>query len=175
MTTDNIELFNKSLAGLAWDFQVNPSSCGNHEHYESYIRLMALTDQQSGKGTTHVFIRRTEATAEILGYITLRATSYTRTVNGKVYGSPALEIFELAVKNGAEGCGIGTTLVKFALAQALDLNETILGIQYVTLCADQQAVPFYEKFQFGCLDEQGEIPREQWNEDCVPMFLKLLV
>ena len=96
MTTDSIELFNSSLSGLAWKFQVNPSSCGNHEHYENYIRLMALTDQQS-------------------------------------------------------------------------------GIQYVTLCADQQAVPFYEKLKFGRLDEQGEIPREQWNENCVPMFLRLLI
>ena len=175
MTTDSIELFNSSLSGLAWKFQVNPSSCGNHEHYENYIRLMALTDQQSGKGTTHVFVRRTETTEEILGYITLRATSYTQIIGGKVYGNPALEIFELAVKEGVEGNHIGTELVKFALATALDLNDTTLGIQYVTLCADQQAVPFYEKLRFGRLDEQGEIPREQWNENCVPMFLRLLI
>lgn len=136
---------------------------------------MALTDQQSGKGTTHVLVRRTRKTEVILGYITLRATSYTQTVNGKIHGSPALEIFELAVKDKVAGHHIGTELVKFALATAFELNRTTLGIQYVTLCADQKAVPFYEKFHFGRLDEQGEIPREQWNENCVPMFLKLLV
>lgn len=175
MTTDSIELFSSSLSGLAWKFQVNPSSCGNHEHYETYIRLIAVSDQQSGKGTTHVFIRRTETTEQILGYITLRATSYTQIIENTVYGNPALEIFELAVCEGAERNHIGSALVKFALATALDLNEHTLGIQYVTLCADRQAVPFYEKLGFGRLDEQGEIPREQWNTDCVPMFLRLLI
>ena len=172
---DTIELFNSTLSGLAWEFQVNPSSCGNHEHYEEYIRFIAVSDQASGKGTTHAFIRRTESTEQMIGYITLRATSYTQIIGGTLYGNPAMEIFELAVCSTAEGMHIGTELVKFALVRALELNDSSLGIRYVTLCADPQAVPFYEKLGFGRMDEQGEIPREQWNANCVPMLLKLLI
>lgn len=173
--TDTIELYNSTLTGLAWNFQVNPLSCGNHEHYEQYIRFIAVSDQASGKGTTHAFIRRTETSAQMLGYITLRATSYTQVIGDTLYGNPAMEIFELSVCQGAEGRHIGSTLVKFALAKALELNSSSLGVQYVTLCADPKSVPFYEKLGFGRIDEQGDIPREQWNASCVPMVLKLLV
>lgn len=174
-TTDTIELYNSALAGLAWSFQVNPLSCGNHEHYEQYIRFIAVSDQASGKGTTHAFIRRTGTSVQMLGYITLRAASYTQIIGSTLYGNPAMEIFELAVCQEAEGNHIGSTLVKFALASALELNSTSLGVQYVTLCADPQSVPFYEKLGFGRIDEQGVIPREQWNVNCVPMVSKLLV
>lgn len=174
INADRIELLDgDNNFGLVWGFQVNPSSCGNHEHYENYIRFMALDDRRMGKGTTHVFIRNSDSGDELLGYITLRATSYTKIVENTICGNPALEIFELAVSKNAERQKIGSELVKFALATAYELNLTSIGVQYVTLCADEKAVPFYKTFGFERIDEQGEIPREQWNIDCVPMILKM--
>lgn len=171
--TYRIEKFDQEYVGLAWRFQVNPSSCGNHEHYEQYIRLMALDDQNRGKGTTHVFLHNYAGQDTILGYITLRATSYTENIDGVLYGNPAMEIFELAVSKAAERRHVGTELMKFALATAYELKSSTLGIQYITLCADEKSAPFYRKFGFGRIDEHGDIPREQWNVNCVPMFLKL--
>lgn len=170
---DEIRLFKKEDAGLAWGFQVNPDSCGNPYHYEEYIRFIAISDRNSGKGTTHIFTRNISQTEELLGYITLRASSYTKIIDGVVYGNPALEIFELAVKNGCERQGIGRDLVKFAIASADSLRESAIGIEYITLCADEHAVPFYEKCGFGRLSDQGIIPRENWNKRCIPMLLKL--
>ena len=43
-------------AGLAFYFKVNPGFCGNNGHYEEYLRFCAITDQESGKGVTHVLI-----------------------------------------------------------------------------------------------------------------------
>lgn len=170
---DEIRLFTAGDMGLAWKFQVNPSSCGNHDHYEQYIRLIALDDRRRGKGVTYAFLRHKDESSDLLGYITLRAASYTEIIEETVYGKPALEIFELAVSKDAEGTGVGTALVKFAIAKAWDWKLNVLGIEYITLCSDQNAVPFYERFGFGRVDAHGEIPREQWNKDCVPMFLKL--
>ena len=172
---EEIVIYNESYAGLAWGFQVDPDSCGNHEHYEEYIRLTAINDHNAGLGTTHAFIRQNEETGEkkLLGYITLRATSYIKTFEGVMHGSPALEIFELAVDKTVEHEGIGTILVKFALAKAHELNQSEVGIQYVTLCADELAVPFYEKMGFARMDDYGDVPRDNWNVDCVPMFIKL--
>ena len=102
---DEIRPFSKEDIGLAWVFQVNPSSCGNHSHYEDYIRFMALDDRRGGKGVTYAFIRQEEMASSLLGYITLRATSYTETIEGQTYGNPAVEIFELAdqiMPNGME-------------------------------------------------------------------------
>ena len=134
---------------------------------------MALDDRRGGKGVTYAFIRQEEMASSLLGYITLRATSYTETIEGQTYGNPAVEIFELAVSNHAERNGIGTDLVKFALAKVLEWKSDLLGIEYITLCSDEKAVQFYEKFGFRRVDEYGEIPREQWNKNCIPMFLKL--
>lgn len=171
--TDQIELFTQEYAGLAWSFEVNPASCGNHSHYEWYIRTTAIADHISGKGVTYVFIRRNQSESKILGFITLRATAYTKIFENSMLGYPAMEIFELAVDKDYEGQHIGSELVKFALATAYELRANVLGIQYITLCADAQAVPFYEKFHFARVDNQGEIPREQWNVDCIPMVVKL--
>lgn len=170
---DEIRLFNKEDAGLAWRFQVNPSSCGNHEHYEEYIRLTALTDRCRGKGVTYAFVHKDETSLDLWGYITLRATSYIQIFEGETLGNPALEIFELAVSKDAERQRVGSALVKFALSKAVKWKSSLLGIEYITLCSDAKAVPFYKKFGFERVDEYGEIPREQWNINCIPMFLKL--
>lgn len=174
MTSESeIRLFRGEDSGLAWKFQVNPSSCGNHEHYEDYIRFIALGDRSKGKGVTYVFLHNRETSTELLGYITLRATSYIEIIEGKTYGNSALEIFELAVSKDVERQGIGTDLIKFALSKALEWKTSLLGIEYITLCSDANAVPFYEKSGFKRVDEYGEIPRDQWNTNCIPMFLKL--
>lgn len=171
---DKIELYSASYAGLAWKFQVNPKSCGNYLHYEEYIRLNAITDNASGRATTHVFIREIEGRETLLGYITLRAASYIEILEEQTYGYPALEIFELAVHKDYEGCGIGSKLIKFAFAKAYELNKEHIGIQYITLCADENAVSFYkDKWKFGRIDEYGKIPRDNWNVNCIPMFIKL--
>ena len=170
---DSIQLFAKELFGLAWGFQVNPSSCGNHEHYENYIRFNALTDRACGRGTTHVFVRNDNGKNRILGFITLRASSYIKTYDGVLQGYPALEILELAVAADAEKQGIGTELMKFAFTTALDLNAVTLGIQYILLCADKNAVTFYQRFGFECVESHGSVPRDGWNVECTPMFIKL--
>lgn len=170
---DRIELFDSHLIGLAWSFQVNPSSCGNHEHYEQYIRFIAIDDRNRGKGVTYAFIRNDGISDKLLGYVTLRATSYIKQEGGKTLGNPAIEIFELAVSKDAERNHIGTDLVKFAITKANDLKRNTIGVQYITLCSDSYAVAFYEKMGFGRMDNFGQVPRESWNVNCVPMLLKL--
>lgn len=171
--TDRIELFCNTHSRLTWGFQVNPSSCGNASHYENYIRLCAIGDQKRGCGTTHVFVRDHEGQRRILGFITLRASSFITAEADHLNGSPALEILELAVDKEFEGSGVGTELMKFTFATASMMNEETVGVQYIVLCADEQAVSYYKRFGFGCVEDHGEIPRDGWNVNCVPMFIKL--
>lgn len=138
------------------------------------MQLCAITDCVGGRGTTHVFVQEDDSGAkEILGFITLRASALTKQSDGTMQGEAALEIAELAVGQNAERRGIGSDLVKFAIIKAAELNQTCVGFRYILLCADEKAVPFYEKLGFARLDEYGEIPREGWNANCTPMFLRL--
>ena len=167
------QLLNKNHLGLAWAFRVNPDACGNNRHYENYIKFVALNDKSEGRGTTHIFIRTCEHGKKILGYITFKATALIKHNEDTVFGDPALEIAELAVSADEEHRGIGTLLVQFAFTVAADLNYYHLGIRYITLCADAMAAPFYQRFGFERIDKFYEVPREGWNINCVPMFIRL--
>lgn len=174
LVNGRIELFTPANhIGLIWNFQVSPSSCGNHEHYEQYIKLCAADDQGAGRGTTHIFLTESDCSEHVAGFITLRASTLTKEFNGVIYGEPAIEISELAVDASYAGKGIGRILVDFAIAKADMLNCEHLGIRYIVVCSDPQSVGFYEKCKFTRLSDAGRVPREGWNEDCIPLFLKL--
>jgi len=169
------ELMTAQHAGIARSFKVNPEHCDNPEHYETYITQDCFADYIQGMGVTHAFVSENEETGDkvIAGYITLRASSLTMDMDDYKAGYPALEISELAVDSNFEGSGLGTDMVKTAIAEAMDLNDTIIGFRYVVLCADSAAVGFYSKLGFTKIPSYQEIPREHRNKNCVPMMLKI--
>lgn len=169
------DLMTKQYIEIARKFKVNPEHCNNPEHYETYITQGCFADYSQGMGVTHAFISENDETGEkiIAGYITLRASSLTMDMDEYKAGYPALEISELAVDRNFEGSGIGTDMVKTAIAEAMDLNDTTIGFRFVVLCADPAAVGFYGKLGFAKISSYQEIPREHRNKDCVPMMLKI--
>ena len=168
-----IEIFSQEYAGLAWSFQVNPDSCGNSDHYEQYIRLSAITDRNQRKGLTYVLIESEDGEQSILGFITMRTSSMIKQYDNKIIGEAALEITEIAVDKRFEHQGIGTLLLALAVTVANEINESFASVRYVAVCADRMAVPFYKRFGFDELSDYGDIPRDGWNKDCVPMTLRL--
>jgi ribosomal protein S18 acetylase RimI-like enzyme len=129
-------------------------------------------------GTTYIFVNEKDGTKDIMGFITLRASSLILDIGEtNKMGYPALEISELAVDERYEKNGVGSDLVKFAINLSYDLNKQI-GIQYVVLCADPMAVGFYEnpelKFEKIPTHCGKSLPRENWNKNCTPMIKKLM-
>ena len=176
--TVKLDVMRSEYTGLAWAFRVNPASCGNSDHYEEYIKFIALEDYRAGMGTTHVLLEyagenTNDPPVKMLAYITLKATSVTEVCDGVKSGKPALEITELAVSEDCALKGYGSVLVQYAIVTAKNLNQEFLGVKYVVLCADQMAVPFYEKLHFAPLRNSFDIPREGWNRDCTPMLLEI--
>ena len=167
--------------GLAWKFRVSPTSCDNPSHYENFLRLNAISEQSSGRGVTHVLVAtNTENNiitkeSEIIGFVTLRATSLVDSSDGVLYVKPSLEIAELAVDQKFERRGYGKVLVDVAIYIANHLNDHFIGIENVVLCADPKAVGFYEnpKIGFGKLEDYYKILHDGWNNHCVPMYIKI--
>lgn len=175
-----LQKLSKDNIGLAWSFHVSPDSCDNPEHYEQYLTLCALSEQEAGRGVTHVLLTLDDSgnitkESEILGFVTLRATSLVDSCDGKLYVMPSLEIAELAIDCKHERKGFGKTLVEAAIYIATELNNQYIGIQYVVLCADPKAVGFYEnpKVGFGRLGDYYKILHDGWNDNCIPMYIKL--
>ena len=174
--TYSIEPYTLEIArsGLASTFEVNPDSCGNADHFKEYLMYCAISDNRSGIAKTHVILNADRS--EILGFIGLKATSLLEDPDEKyITGSPALEIYQLAVNKKHTGQSIGTKLIYFAVGTAQMLNEAHLGIKYILLAADAKAVGFYEKFGFGKLGDYYQIPKYHENSSCVPMFMQLFV
>lgn len=158
---------------LARKFRVNPSSCKDPEYYEYYLQSVAMIDWSKGLGTTHLMIEEDADGEKILGYITLRTSSYTRYIADLELGDPAMEIFELAVADGEERQGIGSALIKFAIGLSMIVRENTAGVRYILVCATKEAFPFYEKNRFGKIASYGQIPRDQMNQNCIPMHMEL--
>jgi len=168
--------------GLARNFHVNPTSCKNPEHYQSYITYDSISDQHSGNGTTHILLETNSGKpTNILGYITLRASSFLMDDGeGHELGDGALEISELSVNQDFERQGIGAYLVRSAIVEAAELNSKCLGIKYVLVCADPAAEGFYSNSKLGFKRisdyyKMHTIPFENWNTGCIPMAIKLFI
>ena len=169
----SLELFSQDLYGLTFDFKVNPLSCGNNEHYEQYIRFSALSDASQRYSTTHVLVGSEDGRRRILGFVTLRASSYIKRSGDVSHGESALEVMELAVDQRYERRGFGSLLMDYAVSLADDINSYYMAIKYIVVCADRQALPFYSEYGFSQVSDYGEIPHNGANDDCIPMFLQL--
>lgn len=91
-------------------------------------------------------------------------------------GSPALEIFVLAVAEQYEGRGVGRLLVDWVIRQAAYLHENFVGVRHLILAADPNAIGFYEKMGFQRTDVDGLeqfLPRERCNKACTFMRMDL--
>ncbi|MGN0413608.1 MAG: GNAT family N-acetyltransferase [Lachnospiraceae bacterium] len=161
-------------------FSANPKSCDNPEHYNTYISQTCFSDYITGMGVTYIFCHKDDKddkteNISIMGYITLKSSSLIKRVSeDSPIGSPSIEISELAVDKKFERHKIGSDMIDFAFDVANELRKTILGIQYILICSDPKSVGFYEKKGFKKVSEYFEerIPRENWNQDCIPMLRK---
>ena len=169
-----IELLNNGNVGLAWNFNVNPTSCADPDFYRNHLLFNALTEQKAGNTTTHIIIDQQKN--RILGFVSLRATSVlTKHESGRELGDPAIEISVLAVDKDYERHGVGRTLIYHVINEAIFLHENHLGMKNIVLAADAKAVPFYKKLGFTRLNKvwDSDIPRETWNLNCVQMCMQL--
>lgn len=165
-------LFTKELCGLASEFEVDPSSCGNPEHYREYLLFRALADNVSGWSTTHVML--SEDLKQIAGFITLKASAVLSEIDNKLFaGEPAIEVYNLAVAKSFQKQGIGRELVLLSIAMAQEANDLHFGVRNLVLTADPKAVGFYEKCEFVSLSKYYMLPKDLENASCVPMILKL--
>lgn len=169
----HFEIVNSDNLGLADSFAVNPTSCENANFYREYLLTTALHDFQTGRAVTHLFID--DVTNCIMGFVSLRASSVlSYDAEGRMLGSPAIEIAVLAVDQKYERRGVGTDLIDYVLIKAEQMQENSLGVQHIVLAADEIAVGFYEKMKFGCMADRWELmPKEQWSVNCTPMSMRL--
>lgn len=118
---------------------------------EDFLKQEALSEQESGLNTTHLFID-TE-TDKIAAYVSLcndsiRLEFEERDGLGLAYATvPAVKIARLAVSTEYQGNGMGESLIMFSAYMGRKIRE-ISGLAFLTLDCYEHRVSFYEKVGF---------------------------
>lgn len=147
---------------------------GNADLDRFFHRFAASNQFVEHIGVTYIAVGEREA---ILGFVTLagaeiRADSFTTTRKRKLprYSLPALRLARLAVSVDSRKQGIGSLLVGYSLALALE-TDTKTGCIGVLVDAKPEAVEFYRKLGF-----EREDPVEGMavgHPEPIPMFLHI--
>lgn len=170
-----IEQFDASHVSIARSFSVRKDSCGNPEHYTKYLCENAIQDANIGMGITFALIQYDEEDrpVRLKGYVSLKAACLMHDNGESFIGEPGIEISELAVDGEFAGQGIGRALLDQAVYHCNCVREHI-GVKHLLVCAEPKAVEFYRHvLKFDEVRKAFYIPRELWNINCVPMYLKL--
>jgi GNAT superfamily N-acetyltransferase len=127
------------------------------EALNRYIREMALQHQAKNISKTHVLTLKS-GPGSILAYVTLSVTTISTQGNENHVGFkklprkiPALRLCRLAVDAGYQGKKIGSHLIAFVFAKAIDLSDVAGCAGIVVDAKDENARRFYEGFGFQSL------------------------
>jgi len=146
-----------------------------NEDLDRFFRKYAAANQFSEHiGTTYVAV---EDGGKILGFVTLAGAAIsadsfpsTRIRRLPAYPLPALRLARLAVSADTRKRGIGSLLIRYAFAQALEQTARV-GCIGVVVDAKPEAVHFYERLGFERQETlEGKIPS---RPEPLPMFLHI--
>ena len=163
-----------SIRALRQDDQRGDFRSGQEDLDLFFHRHAASNQFAEHIGITYVAV---DDAGKILGFATLAgatiaAESFSSTRKRRLprYPLPALRLARLAVSLDARGKGIGTFLVRYAFAQALDQASRV-GCIGVIVDAKPDAVHFYERLGF----ESQEVVEGQLasHPATTPMFLHI--
>ena len=132
--------------------QVEGFDCGQ-DSLNQYLKRFALTNTAAGTARTYVTTSSEESA--VIGYYSLAAGSVEKTgapervAKGVPnYPIPVILLARLAVNRSFQGKGLGTALLRDALARALAAAD-VIGVRAILVHAkDQEAVRFYNQFGF---------------------------
>ncbi|MBE0418278.1 MAG: GNAT family N-acetyltransferase [Coriobacteriia bacterium] len=137
---------------------------------DEYLRCYAMQNQRRRCSVTYLAI---EACA-VLGYVTIAASQVERAAISEAlvrrlprYALPTLSVCRLASGTRQRGLGVGTRLIRHVLLESVEMAARF-GCIGVRLDAKPEAMGFYERFGFVCLQAD-----DRSSAGLQPMFLPL--
>lgn len=139
-----------SIEKLTRNHNVSSFDCGKPS-LNDWLQRFALTNQQSDAARTYVLHRG----GKVVGYYSLSAGSVRREESPARIAKGLAQhpigvilLARLAVDRGAQGTGLGKTLLADALSRALAASETVGARAILVHAIDEPAAAFYRTFGF---------------------------
>ena len=131
---------------------VESFDCGQ-ESFNQYLKRFALTNTAAGTARTYVTTSSDETA--VIGYYSLAAGSVEKSaVPGRVakgvpnHPIPVVLLARLAIDQRFQGKGLGTALLKDALARTLAAANVVGARAILVHAKDEEAARFYSQFGF---------------------------
>lgn len=124
--------------------------CGKHASLTTWLKRMALMNQQSGDTRTYVVHRA----MRVVAYYSLAPGSISKAAATPRSGKsapdpiPIVLLARLAVDQTMQGMGLGPALLKDSLRRALAGAEIIGGRAVLVHAIDANAISFYRNYGF---------------------------
>lgn len=148
-----------SIEPLAKHHNRQEFSCEN-EYLDRYFKIVASQDRNRNIAVPYVIVNLENF--QIIGYYTLSMTSIylgelPNSVAKKLPKYPLIGVTligRLAVDKNYRGTGWGKLLVMDALYKSLEASKQVASFAVVVDAIDEQAVRFYQRFDFQTFPEQ---------------------
>lgn len=148
-----------SIEPLAKHHNTNSFQCDNQQ-LDRYLKLTASQDRKRNIAVPYVVIDRQND--RIIGYYTLSMTSIDlgelpKAIAKKLPKYPLIGVTligRLAVDHNYRGMGWGKLLLMDALYKSFQASKQVASFAVVVDAIDEQAVKFYQRFDFQAFPEQ---------------------
>ena len=148
-----------SIEPLAKHHNRENFSCRNEE-LDRYFKIVASQDRKRNIAVPYVIVNLENS--QIIGYYTLSMTSIylgelPNSIAKKLPKYPLIGVTligRLAVDKNYKGMGWGKLLVMDALYKSLQASKQVASFAVVVDAIDEQAVKFYQRFDFQTFPEQ---------------------
>lgn len=148
-----------SIEPLAKHHNREEFSCGNEE-LDRYFKIVASQDRKRNIAVPYVTVNLENS--QIIGYYTLSMTSIDlgelpNSIAKKLPKYPLIGVTligRLAVDKNYKGMGWGKLLVMDALFKSIEASKQVASFAVVVDAIDEQAVKFYQRFDFQTFPEQ---------------------
>lgn len=132
-------------------------TCGT-ESLDDFLHKYSGQNRKRNTAATWVIA---DSDYRVVSYATLSMTSIDKSAcpsdlaKGAPSQVPALLVGRLATDKSMEGLGLGTQLVRFILATALDLNNTVACRAVIVNALNVDAYAWWQRFGFAPLDPEN--------------------
>ncbi len=132
-----------------------------------FLQTDAFLYEEIGNTCTTLFFENN--TNELVGFCSTKCSSLK--IKGKNVLSlcPSVEVAALCIDDNYRYLGIGQAIFNHTIQQIYKIKN-VVGVQFITLFALPESVPFYQKFDFRKLEKGMKVFTTSAHECCIPMF-----
>lgn len=135
-----------------------------------FLQTDSFLYEEIGNTCTTLFFENN--TNELVGFCSTKCSSLKIKGTNVLSLCPSVEVAALCIDENYRYLGIGQAIFNHTIQQIYKIKN-VVGVQFITLFALPESVPFYQKFDFRKLEKGMKVLYTAAHECCVPMYFNI--